>query len=262
MKEIYGVIGYPIKHSLSPIMHNAAFNHLNYDAIYIAFEVKKNELKDALIGAKALGIRGLNVTIPHKESVIGYFKQSKEVEEIRAANTIDLKKEVCYNTDVHGIIESLKNADVWLRGLDVLIIGAGGAAKAAVYALKSNNIYIVNRTKERGERLAKEFGCEFLEFDDVERYRFDLIINATPLGMKGFPDKVPIPLSLLDNKPVVFDFVYNPVETKLIRVAKQKGCKVISGVDMLVFQGAKSFEIWTRIKPPIDVMRKAVLKFL
>ena len=262
MKEIYGVIGYPIKHSLSPIMHNAAFNHLNYDAIYVAFEVKKNELKDALIGAKALGIRGLNVTIPHKESVIGYFKQSKEVEEIGAANTIDLKRGICYNTDVHGIIESLKNADVKLRGLDVLIIGAGGAAKAAVYALKSNNIYIVNRTKERGERLAKEFGCEFLEFGDVERYRFDLIINATPLGMKGFPDKIPVPLSLLNNKPVVFDFVYNPVETKLIRVAKQKGCKVISGVDMLVFQGAKSFEIWTGIKPPIDVMKKAVLKFL
>ncbi len=260
--EIYGVIGYPIKHSLSPAMHNAAFKHLNYDAIYLAFEVREEKLKNALIGAEALGIRGLNVTIPHKEKVINYFDQSKEVEEIGAANTVDFIRSKCYNTDVYGILKALENSGVKAKGLKILIVGAGGAARAAIYALKENRIYIINRTKERGIKLAKEFGCEFVDFENIRNYKFDLIINATPVGMKGFPDKIPIPDELLKNKPVIFDMVYNPVETKLLRIAKQRGCITVSGVDMLVFQGAKSFEIWTGLKPPVDIMKKTVLELL
>jgi len=262
LTEIYGVIGYPIKHSLSPPMHNAAFRHLNYDGVYLAFEVKKEDLENALIGAKALGIKGLNVTIPHKERVIEFFRPSKEVEEIGAANTIDLSKERCYNTDVFGIKEALKNAGISPKGFKILILGAGGAARAAVYTLKDDNeIYIANRTRERGIKLAREFGCEFIEFDRIKG-EFDLIVNATPVGMKGFSDDPLISADVLKNKPIVFDMVYNPPETKLLKIAKEMGCKTVSGVDMLVFQGAKSFEIWTGLKAPVDVMKKAVLELL
>lgn len=259
MKEIYGVIGYPIKHSLSPPMHNAAFRHLGYDGIYLAFEVK--ELEKALIGAKALGIRGFNVTIPHKERVVEFFKPSKEVKEIGAANTIDFIREKCYNTDVFGIKEALRNAGIIPKGFKILIIGAGGAARAAVYSLKDNEIYITNRTKERGIKLAREFGCEFIEFGKIKS-GFDLIVNATPVGMKGFSDESPISEEVLKKKPIVFDMVYNPPETKLLKIAKEMGCKTVSGVDMLVFQGAKSFEIWTGLKAPVDVMKRAVLELL
>ena len=261
MTEVYGVIGYPIKHSLSPPMHNSAFRHLKYDGIYLPFEVKKEELENALIGAKALGIRGFNVTIPHKERVTEFFKPSKEVEEIGAANTIDFVKEKCYNTDVFGIKKALENAGVHPKGFKVLILGAGGAARAAVYALKDNEIYIANRTKERGLKLAREFGCEFIEFKEIKS-EFDLIVNATPVGMEGFADEYPISADVLKNKPIVFDMVYNPPETKLLKIAKKMGCKTVSGVEMLVFQGAKSFEIWTGLKAPVDVMRKAVLELL
>jgi len=263
MIEIFGIIGYPIKHSLSPAMHNSAFRELSYPGIYLPFEVEKRDLKDAIMGVKALGIKGINVTIPYKEEVVKYFKCDKAVEEIGACNTVDVLKEKCYNTDVYGILKALENAGINIRGLRVLIIGAGGAGKACIYALRDeNDVFLTNRTSEKGVNVAKKFGVEFVEMSKLENFNFDLIVNATPLGMKGFPEKLPVPEKLLKSKPAVFDMVYNPPETPLIKRAKEHGCLTMNGVDMLVYQGAKAFEIFTGLKAPVDVMKKAVVSEL
>ncbi|WP_457591015.1 shikimate dehydrogenase [Geoglobus sp.] len=263
MTEIFGVVGYPIKHSLSPAMHNSAFRHLKYDGVYLAFEVKSEELERALFGAKALGIGGLNVTIPHKERAAELFRPDRAVVEIGACNTIDLRKGRCYNTDVHGVLGALEAAGVESEGLRVLVVGAGGASKACIYALRDRNlVFVTNRTEERGREVAKRFGVEFAEPEKVGGMRFDLIVNATPLGMRGFPSVLPVPEDLLRSRPAVFDMVYNPPETELVRRAKRYGCRIVSGVEMLVHQGAMAFEVFTGIRAPVEVMRRAVLSEL
>ncbi|WP_456369114.1 shikimate dehydrogenase [Geoglobus sp.] len=263
MTEIFGVIGYPVKHSLSPAMHNSAFRHLGYDGVYLPFEVKGDDLEVALTGAKALGVRGLNVTIPHKERAAELFEQDKAVEEIGACNTIDLRKGRCYNTDVFGITKALEAAGIETGGLRVLVVGAGGAGKACIYALRDgNDVFVTNRTTDRGIEVARRFGVEFLSSDELEGRKFDLVVNATPLGMRGFPAELPVPEVVLTSKPAVFDMVYNPPETPLIRKAREYGCRVASGVDMLVYQGARAFEIFTGLEAPVEVMKKAVLSEL
>lgn len=263
MTEIFGVIGYPVKHSLSPVMHNSAFRHLEYDGIYLSFEVRGEDLEVALMGAKALGVRGLNVTIPHKERAAWFFEQDRAVEEIGACNTIDLRNGRCYNTDVFGIRKALEAAGIETRGLRVLVVGAGGAGRACIYALRDDNdVFITNRTAKRGIEVARRFGVEFLRTGDLEERSFDLVVNATPLGMRGFPTELPIPEFVLRSRPAVFDMVYNPPETPLIRKAREYGCRVASGVDMLVYQGAKAFEIFTGLEAPVEIMKKAVLSEL
>ena len=264
----FGLIGYPVKHSVSPAMHNAAFEHLGIDAIYLAFEVKPNEVKEAVFGAKALGFKGLNVTIPHKEKVLEFVKPDVLAARIGAVNTIDLENMKGYNTDAYGALRALEVNGVNFEGKNILIVGAGGAARAIAFALIEKSFVIVsNRTEQRGLKLVEDlrkYGkCLFIPYDELEKLegKVDIVINATPLGMKGFESKLPLPQNLIRDV-VVFDTVYNPMETELIKLAKKRGCKVVYGIDMLVYQGAKAFEIWIGKNAPIEIMKEAAIQNL
>ncbi|RLI76557.1 shikimate dehydrogenase [Archaeoglobales archaeon] len=263
----FGLIGYPVKHSVSPAMHNAAFKQLGLDAIYLAFEVNPGEVKEAVIGAKALGFKGLNVTIPHKEKVLEFVKPNELAARIGAANTIDLENMKGYNTDAYGALKALEVNEVDVEGKNVLIVGAGGAARAIAFALIEKALVIIsNRTEQRGLKLVEElrrYGESiFIPYSELEKLKnVDVIINATPLGMRGFEGKLPLPQGLVRNV-VVFDTVYNPMETELIKLAKKRGCKIVYGIDMLVYQGAKAFEIWTGKKAPVEAMKKAAIESL
>ncbi len=265
----FGIIGYPIGHSVSPAMHNAAFRHLGIDAIYLKFEVKPENLRDAVFGAKALGFVGLNVTIPHKEEILKFVKPVGIAKLIGAVNTVVVQKLEGYNTDAYGAMKALESAGVDVEGKIALVVGAGGAGRAIAFALaeRGAKVIVTNRTESRGLKLAEDVRkvgeCFFHPYDRLEELkgRIDLIVNATPLGMKGFEQKLPVPESLLEDV-VVFDTVYNPLETPLIKKAKERGCKVIYGIDMLVYQGAEAFRIWTGMDPPVNVMREAALSAL
>ncbi|HIP62695.1 MAG TPA: shikimate dehydrogenase [Archaeoglobus profundus] len=267
--EYYGVIGYPIKHSVSPDMHNAAFRHLGIDAIYLKFEVKPDKLKDAIFGARALGFKGFNVTIPYKEEVLKYVKPVGIASKIGAINTIHLQKLEGYNTDAYGALKALENAGIDVEGKIVLVVGAGGAGRAISFILaeKGATVIVTNRTESRGLKLAEDVRkvgeCLFYPYDKLEdlKGKIDIIVNATPLGMKGFEQKLPVPECLVE-KVIVFDTVYNPLETPLIKLAKKRGCKVVYGIDMLVYQGAEAFKIWTGMDAPIDVMKNAAIEAL
>ena len=268
--DCYGVIGHPIKHSVSPAMHNAAFRAMKIDAVYASFDVKPEDLKKAIEGAKALGIKGLNVTIPHKEEVLKLAKPDELASRIGAANTLKFDEEIlAYNTDAYGALKALENAGVGVSGKTVLIIGAGGAARAIAFALvgEGATVVVTNRTEQRGLKLVQDvrkYGeCVFVPMSELEKLRFDILINATPVGMSGYmPGKLPVDSKLIKEGIVVFDTVYNPMETALIRLAKMRGCRVVYGIDMLVHQGARAFEIWTGLSPPFDVMKKAALNAL
>lgn len=263
-----GVIGHPISHSASPIMHNTVFKTLGIDAIYLPFDVKPEDLRNAIFGAKALGFKGLNVTIPHKEEASKYVKLRGLAKRINAVNTIDIPKLEGYNTDATGALRTLERYNVDYEGKVVLIVGAGGVARAIAFALAGRSTLIItNRTESRGLKLVgdiRSYGdCIFHPYDRLEELKgkFDILINCTPLGMKGFESKLPVPESIVENV-VVFDTVYNPIETQLIKLAKKRNCKVVYGLDMLVYQGAEAFRIWFGFDPPIEVMRNAVIEFL
>jgi len=265
-----GLVGYPIKHSVSPNMHNAALKHLGVNGIYLAFEVKPDDLERAVFGARALGFKGLNVTIPYKEEVLKFVKADSFASKIGAVNTIDLENMVGYNTDAYGAIKALEGSGVDVEDKVVLIVGAGGAGRAIAFALveRGATVVVTNRTPSRGLELAervRRYGeCLFYPYDRIEdlKGKIDILVNATPLGMKGFEQKLPVPTSMLKEGVIVFDIVYNPIETPLIREAKKRGCKVVYGLDMLVYQGAKAFKIWTGLDAPVEIMREAALRAL
>lgn len=261
-----GIIGYPISHSISPRIHNAVMEHLGINGRYLAFEVKPPDLRDAVFGARALGFVGLNVTIPYKEEVLRFVKPVGEAK--LAVNTIDLRKMEGYNTDVYGVEMAFKNTSLELEGKVALVIGAGGAGKAIALAIMKMGakVIITNRTESRGLEAARElreYGeCIFYPMNKIRDLSVDLIANATPVGMKGFSSGIPVPEEILKPGMIVFDAVYNPVETPLIRKAKERGCKVVSGLDMLVYQAEKAFEIWTGIKPPVSLMKRIAIEAL
>lgn len=264
----FGVIGHPIGHSASPIMHNTVFKTLGIDAIYLPFDVKPEDLRDAIYGLKALGFKGLNVTIPHKEEITKFVKPVGLAERIGAVNTVDVQSLEGYNTDATGALRTLEANNVDYEDKVVLIVGAGGVARAIAFALAGRSILIItNRTASRGLKLAndvRKFGdCIFYPYERIDELRgkFEILINCTPLGMKGFEEKLPVPENLIENV-TVFDTVYNPIETPLIKLAKKRGCKVVYGLDMLVYQGAEAFKIWFGFDPPMEIMKDAVIKFL
>ena len=268
VKKIYGIIGDPIEHSLSPAMHNAAFDAIGLDAVYLAFRVPQHEVGDAIKGAKSLGIRGLNVTIPLKEKALAFVATEEVATKIGAINTIEFSKgtPVGYNTDGLGSLKVLKETVGNLNGKTVLILGAGGAAKAITYYLDTAGakVTIANRTKERATMLvsnlrnANAISLAAAELKDSINDS-DILINTTSVGMHPNEDATLVTADLMHPELVVFDIVYNPMETKLLREAKKAGVKrIIDGVMMLVYQGAASFKIWTNRDPPIGVMEKAV----
>ena len=264
MMTVYGVIGYPVEHSLSPAMHNAAFQALGMDCAYHKFEVKGEHLADAIMGARYLGFGGLNVTIPHKEAIIRLVEPDRTALEIGAANTIDFKSMKAFNTDAAGAIDALKSSGVEVGNRNVLVLGAGGAARAVIYGLAKEgaSVTIANRTPQKAAELAaymRGFGTVFGTSLDTlgEKVRAsDIIINTTPVGM-GADERSLVTRDMLGRSQTVFDLVYKPLETPLLKEAKAAGTKTVDGLTMLARQGAASFEIWTGIKPPVDVMERS-----
>jgi shikimate dehydrogenase len=268
--KVVGVIGYPISHSLSPQMHNAAFAHLGLNYIYVAWEVAPQNLKLAMDGVRGLGIVGLNVTIPHKEKVGEFLDAlSEEAEMVGAVNTVqNLKgKLIGYNTDVEGFKRAL---GVDVRGKRAVLLGAGGAGRAVAYALVSSgaSCIILNRTEERARELAEKYknlgaieGRALTPSNLKEAMKgADILINATSLGMKG--EEIEGVDEVLKEGILVMDLVYNPRETPLLRMARERGAEIVEGWKMLLHQGAFSFEIWTGRKAPIEVMEKVLQKIL
>jgi shikimate dehydrogenase len=275
--RVCGVIGDPIEHTLSPIMHNAAFNHLKLDYAFLAFKVKPAEVENAVNGMRALNILGLNVTMPHKKEVINYLdKIDQTAKFLNAVNTIHNKngKLLGFNTDGIGALKALKENGVNPHGKRVLLLGSGGAARAIAYALvqEADELVVLNRTVEQAKELAsllertfnKKVVGDSLSPKVIQDnlWDSDILVNATSVGMKPNANQSPVAPEWLKPDLAVMDIVYNPIETKLDKDAKAAGAKVISGVEMLIYQGAASFEIWTGHSAPVEVMRKAALNHL
>ena len=265
MRRIAAVIGHPIGHTMSPVMHNAAFRASGIDAQYLAFDVLAERLEEAIKGTQALGFMGLNITIPHKIAAVRYCEPDELAADIGAVNTIVFRdRALGYNTDALGAVECLKRAEVRVRGRDVLIMGAGGAARAIAHALvhEGANVVVANRTKQRARELCEHIGAEAAGLESLASLvqRCDVLVNATSVGMGGGESLVRA--EWLHEGQVVFDIVYSPPETQLLKMARKVGARTIDGVAMLVHQGAKAFELWTGVEPPIEVMERAVRQAL
>ncbi|MDQ7037789.1 MAG: shikimate dehydrogenase [Aquificota bacterium] len=259
--EVYGVIGYPVKHSLSPVFQNSAFSYLGIEAVYVPFEVRPEDLRDAIRGLRSAGVRGLNVTVPHKESVLEVADRlSCEVEAIGASNTLVFSENgiEAYNTDWVGFLKAVEEITP-LEGKKVLLLGSGGSARAVAYALKRRNcmVYVWNRTHEKAERLANRFGLEPVESPESVLEEVDIIVNTTSVGLDG--EGTLFDYTLIRSDHTVIDLIYR--DTPLIRTAREKGCLYQNGFPMLVYQGAESFRIWTGCEPPLKVMKMALLPY-
>jgi 3-dehydroquinate dehydratase/shikimate dehydrogenase len=262
--QIYGVIGDPVGHSLSPVMQNAGFAARRLDAVYLPFLVR--ELRDFVASIEPLGIRGFSVTIPHKERILKHLDDCDPLSaKIGAVNTVVVRgggNLYGYNTDYVGVLRSLESR-MPLRGSRVLILGAGGAARAVAFALaQSGAIPCVSaRRPARAKALARDAGGEAVARGRIRGEFFDAIVNATPVGMHPRAGESPLAASEL-NCRLVFDTIYRPRITKLLQLAKQRGIEIISGVEMFVAQGTAQFEIWTGQRAPENAMRRAVLRAL
>lgn len=262
--KVYGVIGDPVGHSLSPLMQNAAFAVRRANAIYLPFLVR--DLRDFVDSVQPLGISGFSVTIPHKERILKYLDGCDPLAaKIGAVNTVVVRaggKLYGYNTDYVGVLRSLESR-MPLRGSRVLIIGAGGAARAVAFALAQSGAVpcITARRPHRAEALARAAGGEAIARRQVRKEFFDAIVNATPVGMHPRTSESPFEASEL-NCRLVFDTIYRPRITKLLQLAKQRGVETVSGVEMFVAQGAAQFEIWMGQRAPAEAMRRVVLRAL
>jgi len=278
--KLVGVFGYPVEHSLSPVMHNSAFAALHLPYIYVPFCVAPSDLGDAIGSLKSLGIIGVNLTIPHKQAVLPYLDEiTPEAREVGAVNTIHCtdsgRRLVGDNTDGYGFYAPLADAGWPVSGRRVVVLGAGGAARSVVFRLARElaQITIVNRTRDRAVQLAEAVGQAGYGVVDVIEWSgggtkallaairdCDIIVQTTRLGMYPEAGQLPeIPLDALKPAHLVYDLVYNPVETALLREAKSRGCSTMTGVKMLVYQGAAAFHRWTGTWPPVDVMERAVI---
>jgi shikimate dehydrogenase len=277
--KICALIGDPVEHTMSPAMHNAAFKKLGLDFLYIPFRVKTEQLPQAIAGLRALNVRGFNVTIPHKVSVIPLLGSLDPLaEKIGAVNTVVNDGGVLkgYNTDAEGALRALQGRGVTPRDRDIVILGAGGASRAITFVLAGEGarLTVLNRRLELdwaediARLIRKELGKEVKVGELNPRTlspalaKADIMVNATSVGMSPASRKSPVPARLLKRRLVVFDIVYNPIETRLIKEAKAVGAKVIGGVDMLAWQGALAFEKWTGRPAPVDLMRREALKML
>lgn len=277
--RICGLIGNPVEHSMSPAMHNAAFKNSGMDYVYLPFKVEKEQLGRAIEGVRALNIRGVNVTIPHKVSVIPLIDELDQLaKRIGAVNTIINNDGILkgYNTDAQGFLKAILEQGIPPEGKRVVILGAGGASRAISFILaeRGANLVILNRQLEidwavkLASSISQAFGREVkaLELNgqnlaEVLR-KSDILVNATSVGMSPHTDETPVPAKMLKDNLVVFDIVYNPVKTRLLAEAEAAGAKAISGLEMLVWQGALAFEMWTGLKAPLEIMRMAAMRAL
>ena len=273
--NIVGLIGHPVEHSFSPPMHNAAFAELGLDYVYVAFDVNPNDLKSAVEGAKSLNIKGFNVTIPHKIEVMQYLDELDEVARlIGAVNTIDFKNLKGYNTDGIGAVRAIEEVTS-IKDKNVVVAGAGGASRAISFYLAkfgAGSMTILNRNANKAQDLAGDVlksdligdvGADSISEIDSYLKDADILVDTTPLGMDPHVNDEPIAKSdAMHDGLVVFDAVYNPNETVLLKEAIKAGAKPVYGIKMLLYQGAESFKIWTGKDAPIDVMQDALNKHL
>jgi len=262
MYKVYGIIGSPVDHSLSPCMHNAAFKELGINAVYGAFDVPKEKLESAVAGIKSLGIKGVSVTIPHKEAVMNYLDEiSASAQSIGAVNTLinENGRLLGENTDWIGVREAFLKSGTEVQAKKVVVIGAGGAARAVVYALKSlgaGEILIYNRTFERAKELAESIGGKAIPWEELKSAEGDIIVQTTSVGLKEW--KSPVDEDVIKRFKVAMDIVYLPLKTKFLTLASRCGLKTIDGLQMLLYQGVEQFKLWTGVEPPVEVMEKAV----
>jgi shikimate dehydrogenase len=282
IKNIVGLIGWPVSHSVSPAMQNAAFIKLNLDSwCYVPMGVEKFpyiRLKEAILGLRALSFKGANITVPYKEAVIPYLDRlTDSARAIGATNTISINSEgrlIGHNTDGQGFIKDLEENNIDVGKMSALILGAGGSARAIAYALLDQgceNITILNRTKTKADDVANLFKSIFIKANietgplDSETMRKiphpDLIINCTSVGMLGSEsDSIWDENINFSKSQVVYDLIYNPVKTKLLLQAENAGAKALNGLGMLIHQGALAFKIWTGLDAPLDAMKEAATK--
>lgn len=258
---IYAVFGDPVGHSLSPVMHNSALAQAGLNGCYLAFRVA--DIAAAASGIRGLGIRGASITIPHKVGIMEHLDQVDSLAaEIGAVNTVVNHQGILhgYNSDCAGAIKALTEKSI-INGREVAVVGAGGGARAVGFGLKQEGgrLTIINRTRQRGEKLASDLDCEFKPLSEVKQLPYQIIINATSAGMTPHEDGLPLNPDLLEGGMVVMDMVYNPLKTSFLAQAEKIGCTIVDGVAMFVHQGAVQFELWTGKKAPVDIMRKVVL---
>jgi 3-dehydroquinate dehydratase/shikimate dehydrogenase len=266
--QLYGVIADPVGHSLSPLIHNTAFRELGLNSVYLPFRVSAEQLEAFLEGAGWLQVRGLSVTIPHKEAITRFLADAdKTVHATGAANTVlfDGAKLHGYNTDGPAAMESLlaalpAAADRPLAGKHALLLGAGGAARAVAHGLKRSgaDVTVTGRTAARAELLARRLGCQTVPWERRSTVEADILGNCTPLGMAPDTEASPLAAEALKHGMIVFDTVYNPEQTRLLREAAARGCIVVSGREMFVRQAAAQFRLFTGQEPPLDCMRQTV----
>jgi 3-dehydroquinate dehydratase / shikimate dehydrogenase len=259
--RVYGVVGDPIAHSLSPAIMNAAFRRENVNAVYLALHAKT--LKDLLHCVREIPIHGISVTMPYKEPILSHLDNTdSHTTKIGACNTVVRAQDgklYGFNTDAAGIVRPLERRLNTLEGARILVIGAGGAARAAVFGLKErgSEVYILNRSAGPAKKLAHQARARIMKRPDLKKLAFDVIINATPVGMGNTRDT---PLQDKEiNARYVFDMVYDPAETRLLKLAKERGAQIIPGIEMLVHQAARQFEIWTGKPAPWDEMLRVVV---
>jgi 3-dehydroquinate dehydratase / shikimate dehydrogenase len=262
--KVYGVAGNPIRSSLSPIMMNTAFRRETVNAVYLALQA--NKLADLLKLVHEIPIQGISVTMPLKQEIMAHLEKTDPLSaKIGACNTVLRAQDgklYGFNTDVAGITGPLEKR-MSLRGAKALVLGAGGAARAAVFGLrdKGAEVFILNRTAETAQKLAKQSGSKTIKKDALAKTPFDVVINATPVGMAGIKSAPLLEAKDLNTK-LVFDLVYNPLETPLLRLARQQSIPIITGIEMFVQQGARQFEIWTGKPAPEEEMLRVVIHAL
>ena len=259
---LYGIIGNPVSHSLSPAMHNGAFAELGENSVYLPFPVA--DLEAGIAGLKAIGVKGVSVTIPYKEAVIPLLDVIEDVaRKIGAVNTIEIRevggrKLLCgSNTDWLGANRAL-SGKVSLRGAQVVLLGAGGSARAIGFGLQQEGAHVIlcSRTEARGRKLAVDLGCLWHPLDESGSLQGDILINATSVGMQPEIQVSPVPKTILSRFQVVMDIVYAPLATRLLREAEGAGCQVVNGLEMLLYQGVAQFELWTGKAAPVELMRQ------
>jgi len=276
--EVYGVIGDPIEHSLSPAIHNAGFRHLGLNKVMVPFLVPNGELSTFLTELLWLDIKGFSVTIPHKEAIIPLLQQKEgAVERTGSCNTVAIQDDgsrVGYNTDYRAAMDSLEAAMGGGGGEDsgsplldkhTLILGAGGVARSVAFGLarRGAHVTIANRHDERATRLAEEVGCRTINWGMRATNIVDVVINATPVGMHPNVDDTPLPPAAFTRpNTVVFDLVYHPENTMMLKLARERGCKVVTGVDMFIRQAAIQFQLYTEQNAPLDVFDQVLKRKL
>ena len=257
--KVYGIVGYPVRHSLSPVFQNEAFKHFSVDAVYVPFEVNPERFKEAFLGLYALGVCGVNITLPFKEKACELCHLLDEASSlIGAVNTVKFGDKIeGYNTDWVGFLRALKEEEE-LKSKKVLVLGAGGTSRAVLYALSQEECktYLWNRTKEKAYELAKVFGAEVVSHPEEIIKEVDVIVNTTSVGLSD-EDPPIFNYDKIEEKHLVFDVIYK--DTLLLKRARERGARVKDGLSMLLYQGIESFKIWTGLEVPLEVVKRAVM---